>query len=127
MSEPTIAQLSRALALGERVIAGAARKQQTDNTDNTAPRVSVSPDVSVSELGAAIFPGSVTVPKPKMSAEQRRAKRTAAQREARKKARQDTLATNCEHCAAEIQPTRSTKRFCSDRCRMAAKRAATQA
>ena len=101
-------------------------KGQRDSDGTDAPRVTVHPTVAVSEIGAGLFPESVTPIMPKLTDDERRKRDRERRKEARYKLRMEALATNCEHCDAEIQAYRRSQRFCSDRCRKAAKRAATQ-
>ena len=55
--------------------------------------------------------------------QQRKERRDAAkERQNEYLARQSLFVHRCEHCHIQIQPQRSTRRFCSDRCRKAASR-----
>jgi hypothetical protein len=57
----------------------------------------------------------------------RRAARIAAFVKTRSERRADNRETNCDHCGEPIEAKRSTMRFCSVKCRVAAHRAAPSA
>ena len=57
----------------------------------------------------------------------RRAARIAAYVKARSEERADNRETHCDHCGKPIEAKRSTMRFCSVKCRVAAHRAKVQA